>query len=900
MSGMQSKFSNCGCPTETPTAGFNGNPFSPENIKIAYESNPDTNAFTDSDKEKLDGLEEGVKAQVLNLTDGTNTMGQEIIMAGFTIQGLGTAVNATDAINLGQTKQLIKEAPNSTTFVQEDVPDVLTKYETIDDAQGATWFIPSENSTYVYYVDPNGTGQWVEEDSVGDDISYESIDNGEGSSLREDIDATKSFTVTEAINYTKIDKLLGNRIYLSDRQAWFEVVLTATAGLVVNGMDLIQSAANTLYSFKYNKTRDIDAVHLGADPYGVEACDAIFNRMFEIAYTQAKPLWGMSDPYSVSIGASAGFYAFETDGFQMVESGAITGDTMRVDFKGAGRHSTILFSRNAPTQVVRVEGRYCSLKSFAVWGSIDEIRDTEHSATYGINLINMRLGGLSDFRVAHIVGSGLRIGKSIISHVTDGVVYRCGSNTLHAVEQTDSAQDGFQASTFKDINIEDSHGIGAFKFQSHRNSVFNAITFEQQPYYICELSSPSGQFIRDESLTFSNGATGFVALASTSASNYKNNNGQVIIRDLDETGGVLQIGDTVISSGGATGTVKEFTNSGGRQFFTQGEFGSFDNIFLNQNSLRESGNDFVVDGDDNEFGFVRLRDVHKGVAFVVPGTRNHFKSVTVEAGLESLNDQSDYGYSVSVTGDKNDFDLIKTEFSKGISISGIRCTVVKHTARQLYGQGAIVSGDNSTITEVDWQHAVYTDSSDLLTAPIGQLTGVSTAIKGGFINASSARANDVITLSGVSSSVADLHVTNMGGSNNGVRSSSSGVDSTIDNVELPNIPAGKTGFRLVGEGTELTGGIAGGGSSSFEIVADGCTVDKLRCKSYSSQAGFINANVDSVSVTKIRTSNPNGASNDIVLGADVTNSIIKNNRLSGGTGNISGTPGAGTLVQDNV
>lgn len=169
MSGMQSKFSNCGCPTGNPTAGFNGNPFSPENIKIAYESNPDTNAFTDADKEKLNGLEEGVKAQVLNLTGGTNTMGQEIIMAGFTIQELGEAVEDTDATNLGQVKQLIKDAPNSTTFVQEETPDVLSVYETIEDAQGATWYLPSEKTTYIFYVDPNGVGQWSEEDSVGDD-----------------------------------------------------------------------------------------------------------------------------------------------------------------------------------------------------------------------------------------------------------------------------------------------------------------------------------------------------------------------------------------------------------------------------------------------------------------------------------------------------------------------------------------------------------------------------------------------------------------------------------------------------------------------------------------------------------------------------------------------------------
>lgn len=78
-------------------------------------------------------------------------------------------VNTSDGIG-----QWVEDAPQgvsdngvgqnpSIVYVQEEMPTGPSI------PSGAQWYKPSETESYIYYVDPQGNKQWIEEDSVGDD-----------------------------------------------------------------------------------------------------------------------------------------------------------------------------------------------------------------------------------------------------------------------------------------------------------------------------------------------------------------------------------------------------------------------------------------------------------------------------------------------------------------------------------------------------------------------------------------------------------------------------------------------------------------------------------------------------------------------------------------------------------
>lgn len=71
-------------------------------------------------------------------------------------------------------------------------------------------------------------------------------------------------TVAEAINLTDIEKMLGSRVWLTDRQAWFKVVLasTFTGGNAV-GRDELTSSIDSNYGLKLEYAERVLAVSLG-------------------------------------------------------------------------------------------------------------------------------------------------------------------------------------------------------------------------------------------------------------------------------------------------------------------------------------------------------------------------------------------------------------------------------------------------------------------------------------------------------------------------------------------------------------------------------------------------------------------------------------------------------------
>lgn len=163
-------------------------------------------------------------------------------MRGNLIKNLGDAVDDTDAVNM-RTVQTLIAVVKGANFVQEDVP-------TLGLAQGVRWYKPSANEEYIYYIDTKGDGLWTETTDVGDNSSAETVETANGSTVQHQIDIKDGLTVTEAVNLDGIASLLGNRIWLKDRDAWCQVVLSSTFSNNGEGADELTSVANSNYGLK--------------------------------------------------------------------------------------------------------------------------------------------------------------------------------------------------------------------------------------------------------------------------------------------------------------------------------------------------------------------------------------------------------------------------------------------------------------------------------------------------------------------------------------------------------------------------------------------------------------------------------------------------------------------------
>lgn len=92
---------------------------------------------------------------------------QAINFGGYPLKNIGDGVEETDAVSVGQAAA-IADKVSGANFVQEEIPKLGLR-------QGLRWYKPSIPATYTYYIDTSGSGQWVEESSVGDDTSAANI-----------------------------------------------------------------------------------------------------------------------------------------------------------------------------------------------------------------------------------------------------------------------------------------------------------------------------------------------------------------------------------------------------------------------------------------------------------------------------------------------------------------------------------------------------------------------------------------------------------------------------------------------------------------------------------------------------------------------------------------------------
>jgi hypothetical protein len=95
-----------------------------------------------------------------------------------------------------------------------------------------------------------------------------SILNQDSTTSQETYDLVKGFdTVSAAVNYSKIDKILGSRVWIEERGTYFYIVLSSSFSGDGEGMDELTSNFDTDYGFKLGLiagTNNIDPYWLGA------------------------------------------------------------------------------------------------------------------------------------------------------------------------------------------------------------------------------------------------------------------------------------------------------------------------------------------------------------------------------------------------------------------------------------------------------------------------------------------------------------------------------------------------------------------------------------------------------------------------------------------------------------
>ena len=609
----------------------------------------------------------------------------------------------------------------------------------------------------------------------------------------------------------------------------------------------------------------------------------------------------------------SGLYAVGTE---LVFTDSVGGnDFITIDVYGDGPFSSWLVGKNAPTSLIRVNGRFITIRGLGFKGSVDFIRDTESSPSVAaIHIENMRSGGLKDIRIEHIVGAGIRIDRCIISYLENIVIYRCGSSAHYAFEQTSATQDGFQASTLRAVNVEDSHGpLGAFSMVSNRNSHIQDIAIEAQPYTIIELSTPSGQFVIGETVTqTSSGATGTVAL--TGSSSYTGSNGEVVLENVVGTFDAIN----TLSSSGGSGTAKAVSQPTGSWFSTSGEFGRFSGIYLNKNELRTSGSDLSILGDDNTFDTLKLRGMHQDKAAVVAGNRNKIRGFDIECGLTDVVNEAGYDTSLTISGNKNKVLSLSLNNCKGIELTGGRNVVSGADFRGLFNTVAILSGLLETLKDF-----TVDQSSAALSGPVINISGVKSKVVDGDIF-NTPNATDVVQLSGKLTKAVRVSLSGCIAAF-GFRTTSLGLNAEVIDCTVESSTVSGQLVNLAGVGSKVKGGLYDSPNElAIQLTADRAEVIDVSIENCSK--GVFASDVDSVKIKGCTVenfstigiqlnpstsstgslvcenifTNPVGATQDISANSNVTDTLFTNNNASNGVGSYSLGGGTGNVSSDNI
>ncbi len=237
----------------------------PAEIKTAYESNANTNAFTDSDKTKLEqieaqaqvnkiesiivnGIEQAIIEKGVNLTaDIKEMIDNEIdLLVGSSPETLDTLKELADALG---------NDPNFATTVTNEIASKISK--------DFTNYLEKENLTGTEHliINDNGTIKKVKSDLVRNDkLTAENIPSGKGTTISEELDKKLDIDLIET-------QLPNNLVYSDDLEEVEEPIIQVYNSQLLNNKQEseldVNSAikdgdSNVITDTYYKKTDTVD------------------------------------------------------------------------------------------------------------------------------------------------------------------------------------------------------------------------------------------------------------------------------------------------------------------------------------------------------------------------------------------------------------------------------------------------------------------------------------------------------------------------------------------------------------------------------------------------------------------------------------------------------------------
>lgn len=252
-----------------------GNAKTAADIKTAYESNADTNAFTDAEQAKLTGIETGAEVNTVDSVNGAT---------GVVVLTTGDITEDTDANYVTDAQLVVIGNTSGTNTGDQDISGIATNASAISTLDGEVVKKADYTPAHSILVQQSGTGAptslGVATGTLVGRLSGGSseIDSLTSTEVRTLLNVEDGADVTDTANVTAAGALMDSEVVNLDQVKAFDSADYATAAQGALADSALQSGDNV--SVLTN-----DSNYLPSNPTGITGADVVTNIM---SLTQAE------------------------------------------------------------------------------------------------------------------------------------------------------------------------------------------------------------------------------------------------------------------------------------------------------------------------------------------------------------------------------------------------------------------------------------------------------------------------------------------------------------------------------------------------------------------------------------------------------------------------------------